>query len=125
MGFSCTTPPRKPLSKGVKIGVGVAGGILGLSLLILFTVWKIKRDDAKEGNKLPGYHLARLDPVPKYPIASTTEEVAEGGGDGDPVSHADEELHGSSHPPAYGALSGQPRENAGDRGNEIRTDHNV
>jgi len=123
LGFYCDAPPkpRFHLSTRGKVGVGLGASITGLTLFILFILWKRRRDAAKEANRLPGYSLASLDPVPKYPHVSTTEEEAEGGENGGPGTHPREEPDEGLHPPAYDDVPRQPRENVDDRGNEVRT----
>jgi hypothetical protein len=124
MGFDCYASPKPKLhhslSTGDKVGIGLGAGIPGLVLFIFFMLWQYKREAAKEANRLPDYNLASLDPVPKYRHASTTEEEAEGGENGGPVTLSREEPDEGFRPPAYEALPGQPRENEGDWGNEGR-----
>ena len=81
LGFDCheTPNPKPKLSTGAKIGIGIAVSITGLGLIISFMIWKHKRDAEKEANRLPGYNLAVLDPVPKYPHVTTIEAGTEGG----------------------------------------------
>lgn len=89
-------------------------------------ILRINKKRKLEENKLPGYHMASLDPVPKYPHTSPPEEGMEGGENGSPATSAHEESRGSLNPPAYDASSGQARDNEGGQTREARTEqHNV
>lgn len=125
IGFNCVTPPKPKfrLSTGDKVGSGIGAAIIGLALLMLL-IWKVKRSKAKKANKLPSYLLASLDPAPKYPDASISEEGAENGSRVTPAG-AYEEPQVDFQSPTYDAPLAQPGENEGRRENEMRTDqHN-